>query len=250
MEKDIELFIVKGLFENVSYFRNVAANLDPNFFEEDSAPIVKFLKNYFAKYEQIPDYSVALNAICSSKKYEDSVKKDVEDSLRRAKNNDFDVKKNGEWLFDETKKFANKRAIFKVFQEGAVELNKDGDEADYGKLESSMREALSMDWNEDMGIDFFDVDGIDDIYDSLSDVSIRIPIGVNVIDEAINGGIPGQTKFCGVLVGGAGMGKCVSFINTIKVRNKTTGEVIKLPIGEFHEIVKGQRNGNEKGKSS
>jgi hypothetical protein len=251
-EKDIQTFILKGLFENKSYFRNVSTNLDPDYFDEDKSPLVSFVRNYFTKYEKIPEYSTALNVMMNTSKYPSELKEEIEHAISEIRHLKFDVVKEGEWLFDETKKFANNRAMFNVLKDGAMEISKEqnGGEGDYAKIEKDMREALAMDWNDDLGIDFFDEDEIDGIYDSLCDDSIRIPIGVDVIDDAINGGIPGKSKFCMVYVGSAGIGKCVSYINTINIRNKTTGEVVTLPIGEFHDSIKEKYNEHEEGKSS
>jgi len=211
MNENIQLFIIKGLFENTSFFRNVLTNLDPIYFDEDKGQLIKFVKSYFQKYEKIPTYSVAFNMI-SQIKVTDELREEIEESLTNIKKFDFDPLSEDDWLFDQTRDFVNEKAMFLVLKKGAMQLS-NGD-VDYGSIEIDMREALSMDWNDDLGIDYFDVDAIDDIYDNLSDHSKRIPIGVDVIDDAILGGIPGDTKFCMVYVGSAGIGKTLILGNT------------------------------------
>jgi hypothetical protein len=41
-----------------------------------------------------------------------------------------------------------------------------------------------------------------------------------------------------VLRGSRQIGKCVSKNTNIKIRNKKTGEILTMPIGEFHEKIK------------
>lgn len=211
---DIQVFIVKGLLENPSYFRNVSTNLQPVYFDEEVSYIIKFIKNYYIKYEKIPDYSVVVNSIANVKSLADDIKTGVEEKLKSIKELSFDTFKEEQWLFDQTKEFVNSRAMFLVLKEGAMEISKDEGQRDYGKIDKKMREALSIIWNEDLGIDYFDEDGLDETYDYLGDNSLRIPIGVDVIDKAINGGIPSQTKFLAVFAGSAGSGKTLLLGNT------------------------------------
>jgi archaellum biogenesis ATPase FlaH len=213
-EHDIQFFIIKGLIENKTYFRNVAVNLDSVFFDEDKAPIVKFINGYFGKYDKLPEYSTIVNTVMKSKTINDDLKEEIEEVITFVRKLEFDVDANSSWLFDETKTFANDKAMFLVLKEGAVEISKDGATRDYAKIEKKMRDALSMDWNEDLGLDFFDEDEFDNVYDRLADDSVRIPTGVDVVDNAINGGIPGQTKFLAVIAGSAGLGKTLILGNT------------------------------------
>jgi archaellum biogenesis ATPase FlaH len=207
MDYDIQFYILKGLLENVSFFRNVSLNLEPIYFDEDKAPVVKFVKNYFAKYEKIPEYSVILNVISGSKGISDDMKRDVEGVLNKVKHLEFNSDAEGKWLFDKTKLFANNKSFFIALKQGAEEMSVDESKQDFGKVQRNMEKALSMTWDDDYGIEYFDADEIDGIYDVLGDNTIRIPLGIQAIDDAINGGIPGKTKFCAVFLGQAGLGK-------------------------------------------
>jgi archaellum biogenesis ATPase FlaH len=207
VDHDIQFYILKGLFENISYFRNVSLNLEPDFFDEDKAPIVKFISNYFSKYDKIPEYSVVVNVMSSTKTFNDSLKEEIEDTLKIIKNLEFDSNADGKWLYDQTKIFATEEAFTISLRQGLDELKKSSDEQDLGYAMRCMEKSLSMTWDEDFGIEFFDENGIDEIYDHLGNNSIRIPLGIDAIDQAINGGIPGQTKFCAIFVGQAGIGK-------------------------------------------
>lgn len=237
MDLDIQKFIIKGLLESKTFFRRSVNNLEPFYFSEEYEPIVKSIRKYHAKYDRIPEYSV-VTTIVSHGDFSKSLLEKIETKLNESKNLDFNPIADEEWLFDETKQFINDRAVFKVLQEGAMELNKEENKRDYGDIYTKMQKAISIDWDEDLGYEYSDMILFDERYDRLSDVSHRIPTGITKIDDAIGGGILGKTKFLGVYCGSAGLGKCCVYINTIKVRNKKTGEIREIPIGEFHDGIR------------
>lgn len=213
MDDEIQNFIVKGLLENRNYFRRVVNNLDPKYFSEEFEPVISEIRDYHNKYDKVPDYSVLVNVL-SNKDFSDSLLEKIESTVGECKDMDFNPSADEEWLFDETKQFANDRAVFKVLQEGAHELNKDEKKRDYGRIYNKMQSAISIDWDEDLGYEYSDLVEFDSRYDRLQDVSKRIPTGIKKIDEAIGGGILGATKFLGVYAGSAGLGKTLILGNT------------------------------------
>ena len=59
---------------------------------------------------------------------------------------------------------------------------------------------------------------------------------VGKLNEILRGGFP--KKSLNIFMGAINVGKCVcSFIN-INVRNKKTGKVKKIPIGDFYKMIK------------
>jgi archaellum biogenesis ATPase FlaH len=213
MDLDIQKFIVKGVLENKSFFVKVINNLQADYFTEEYNPIVKAISKYHQKYDKIPNYTV-VSTILSSADYQTSLMDKINNSLFGAKDLDFDPKKEVDWLFDETKQFINDRAVFKVLQEGAHELNKDENKRDYGDIANKMQKATSIDWDEDLGFEYSDLIELDERYDRLSDSTKRIPTGIGKIDEAIGGGILGETKFLALFAGSAGLGKTLILGNT------------------------------------
>jgi hypothetical protein len=236
MTNNIQKFIIKGLFENPEYFKNVILNIKPTYFSEELNIIVKILRYYYEKYDKIPDYSIVFNMISKHTKSETLIE-NVETSIKEITSLDFQPKIQGDWLLDQTKLYVSDKAIEEVLFEGVEELKKEGNEKNYNRIHKLMQDAVSIDWNEDLGIEYSDLDQFDMVYDYLEDTNIRIPIGIDSIDDELGGGIPGNTAHLCVFAGAAGSGKCVTYINTIKVRNKTTGEIKVMQIGDFHNKV-------------
>ena len=205
--KNIEYFIIKGLYENDEYLRQVVSNIDPIYFDDTRQPIVEFLKNYFAKYHKIPEYSTTINSLCN----EEGCDEKVVDEIIKVKELEFNSIAEKEWLYNETKSFINKMAMIRAVKDCVEEMKQD--KIDSGKIHLTLQKALTIDWNEDLGIEYFDEKEFDNIYDYLSDSTKRIPLGINLLDSMINGGIPSHTKFLGVFVGQAGIGKTAILSN-------------------------------------
>lgn len=213
MDLDIQQFIVKGILENKSFFVKVIHNLQSSYFTEEYNPIVKAIKKYHEKYEKIPNYTTVAT-ILSSGNFPPSLMEKINSTVFGTKKLDFDATKESEWLFDETKQFINDMAVFKVLQEGSKILNKDEGTREYGDIASKMQKAISIDWDEDLGFEYSDLMEFDERYDRLSDSTRRIPTGIDRIDEAIGGGILGETKFLALFAGSAGLGKTLILGNT------------------------------------
>ena len=211
VEKNIEMLILKGLFENSEYFRTVLVNMNPKYFKEDVAPIVSFIKDHFSLYNKIPEYSTVVNSICNNSEYDEELKNSVEQNVQSIKNLHFNSIAEQEWLIVQTKSHINKRAMFSAVRECVEEMK--SPQLDSGKIEMTLQTALSLNWNEDLGIEYFNEDEMDATYDYLCDSTKRIPLGIDMIDSAINGGIPSYTKFLGVFVGQAGIGKTAILSN-------------------------------------
>jgi replicative DNA helicase len=229
---ETEKFIVKGLLENEAYFRRVVSNLKREYFTSSSATVLKVVKNFYSKYSKIPPYTVVKKVVEKNTDNEKQVKSILR-LLDECSNKDFNTVKNEEWLFDETKDYVKEKSMFNFVTECAEKVYSGEDIKDLETLSKRMQDIVAINWDEDLGVFYSDLMAFDSIYDNLEDMNQRIPLGIPKLDDAIGGGI--INKSLNVIAGTAGTGKCATFINTIKVRNKKTGEVVVMKIGEFHE---------------
>ena len=96
----------------------------------------------------------------------------------------------------------------------------------------------NIELNMDEGSDFFDPNK------HIPFKSNCLTTGYRWFDKCLGGGYnTGQLIIC---AGAAKAGKCVDFDTYINIRNKKTGEVKKIKIGEFYNLVKNQNKANEK----
>lgn len=234
LDEQIQDFIIKGLIEDRNYFRNVIGNITPDHFDEGNKVIVKLIKNYFVKHSNVPTYDIIASNLrkLKDKLGEDTVV-DIAKTLKGCKK--IEVNNDDEWLLGETKEFVKTKAIEDLLIRGSEILENGSDDAKVECIYTDMQDIVGMSWNDDLGIEYDDLVQFDEVYDILEDVADRIPTGIKSLDDAIGGGVETNTSSLYVAAGGAGMGKCCTFENTIRVRNKTTGEIKEMPIGEFYE---------------
>ena len=185
-------------------------NLDVKYFDEIEGKVVKFIKIYQQKYQNVPSYDVIENGIKKYIKLSDKQKVLLSDIVTKAKG--LTIPQDN-WLFDETKTFVNEKAVEGVLWEGAEMLQDATKKKNLASIQKKMQDAVSINWNEDLGIKYSDLVRFDLIYDQLADSALRVSTGIDNIDKAIKGGIPLKMMFLGLIAGGAGTGKTLLLQN-------------------------------------
>ena len=95
---------------------------------------------------------------------------------------------------------------------------------------SIILERNNLEFNFDKGLDFFDPDSHE------QPTSNTFSTGYPHLDMVTGGGYSIKTMWC--FIGQAKIGKCSAYETEITVRNKKTGEVKRVKIGDFHEQTK------------
>lgn len=80
-------------------------------------------------------------------------------------------------------------------------------------------------FDDDLGIDFFDIDN------HKSTTEDKIPYTWDYWNKSSNGGLDPKTLT--VYIGGTNVGKCADYQTVIKIRNKKTGEIRDIFIGDL-----------------
>ena len=123
------------------------------------------------------------------------------------------------------KNIVDSNAIMKM-----TEVTMDNVDSVVRKVVDTVGMSSGVDFNFDKGLDFFDAES------HYQDVSKKITSGYKYIDM-ITGGYDEKTLVC--YVGQSNVGKCVCGDSIIEVRNKKTGETMRMPISEFHKLIRG-----------
>lgn len=220
MLEDIQDFILKGLFEDREYFRNVVANLHSNHFDDGRSELVTMVKNYFAKYDSVPTYDVIANTL--KKAREKFSPEQFELIVRNLKHCKSLKMADDAWLLDETKTFVKNKSVEELLFTGydLLENNEKGETIE--SLYKDMVDLVGMSWDEDLGIEYDDQLQFDEVYDQLENVSKRIPTGIRSLDDAIEGGVETNTSALYVACGAAGAGKSL-FLQNIAVNAVKAG---------------------------
>jgi hypothetical protein len=92
----------------------------------------------------------------------------------------------------------------------------------------------SLDFSFSKGLDFFDTSV------HMEDFGTYIPTGYPFIDLALGGGV--QRKALYIWVAPPKVGKCLLHSVNIKIRNKKTGNIETITIGDFYKRLGGAAN--------
>lgn len=213
MLEDVQDFILKGLLENKTYFRNVIKNIKSNHFDEGRSDLIDIVYSHFKKYDNIPTYDIIKTHLKKQKGViSDERLKVIIRSLKKAKSldlNDYD------WLLDETKLYVRNKSVEDLLQDGATYLYSEEtkNKISLEGIHNKMQDIVSLSWDEDLGIEFNDMLQFDEVYDKLETITKRVPTGIRALDDAIGGGIETNTSALYVFTGSAGGGKSLTLSN-------------------------------------
>jgi hypothetical protein len=95
------------------------------------------------------------------------------------------------------------------------------------KVKGIINERTSIEFGFDEGLDFFNPDS------HIQPTSDTFSSGYNYIDLVLGGGFYLKALFC--FIGEMKIGKCASYDTKITVRNKKTGLIETVQVGDFHK---------------
>ena len=96
------------------------------------------------------------------------------------------------------------------------------------KATSMVADTQLVNFDKDMGFDFFNPESHKSVK------SNKIPFTWEYWNKISKGGLDHKTLHC--YIGGNNVGKCCEYSTIIKVRNKRTGEIKEISIGDFFNM--------------
>jgi replicative DNA helicase len=165
--------------------------IKPSYFDPAMKKTVKFIQEYFEKYKDVPKLA--------------TVKAETGMTL-------LDVgkieKADIAYIADEVETFCRNRAVTEAILSGPELLEKQ----DFGKIVQTLRDAISVGLQKDIGIDYF-ADPEARLMKTLDD-SVRISTGIPELDDLIGGGIARQELL--IFAANSGGGKSMNMLNLAK----------------------------------
>lgn len=205
---EFEKTILFNLSTNSNYTQLVSGHLDKKFFDNFyNKELFEYINNYIEKYKDLPTKSVLQHEISKSSKYTEKQFEEIIsqlDSVFEAKENS-----NVEWLVDETEKYCQLVSAENGIIE-CMELIK-RDVKNKQDILGIMKEALNVEFNANIGIDFFDPESIAKRFKSYNDVGSYYPTGLDTFDAVLGGGL--KAKTITLFLGLTHAGKSVNMIN-------------------------------------
>jgi len=141
---------------------------------------------------------------------------------------------NEEYLIDAVEKFAQESALeLALIDSVNIIQNKPEDKL---SIRGLIDDALAVQLNKDIGLNYFE-NPLErfKFYQTRED---KIPFGLDGLNKLTFNGFAKKTL--NVFMAGTGIGKCCSKDSMISVRNKKTGEIESITIGDFYEKFKNE----------
>lgn len=192
-----------------------------------SNPEIQYLANnaklFFQEYKESPSCE-QMKAIIKGDKKE--LSPEIVDTLYNVEISAYD----SEWLSNITENWIKFRALnHNLFEAAALVKTSDitlDNVADIVQRAAALvGDTNLISFDRDLGDDFWDPDSHHNIK------SDKVPSTWEYWNKVSHGGLDHKTLTC--YIGGTNVGKCCQYDTKIKVRNKKTGEIKEISIGDF-----------------
>ena len=219
-----EPVIFKYILDNPIYYKYIEKGFFTN---KDLSALILIAKRFYDEYKEIPSERQMIALVRDNDKVD--VDNDFISTVYAIDTQSYDQR----WLKNASECWIKFKHLIKNLIDGTeiakmTEVTVDNVDTVVQKIVDTVGLSSSVDFNFDKGLDFFDADS------HYQDVTKKIPSGYKYIDM-ITGGYDEKTLVC--YVGQSNIGKCVCADTLIQVRNKKSGEIVTMPIGEFHKII-------------
>ncbi|MGZ4849830.1 MAG: DnaB-like helicase C-terminal domain-containing protein [Candidatus Bathyarchaeia archaeon] len=198
---NFEQTIFNNLLFNEEYGRRVIAFLRPEYFHDQiDSTLFNLINDYTTKYNSFPSKeALAIDLSNRLGLTEDTVKR-CADII-----SGFEVDPNTklEWLYDETEKFCQDKALFNALSESVGVINDKNARVSRGSLPKLLSDALAVSFDTSIGTDF--IEDSDKLYEHLHHKEILIPFDLDYFNRITGGGL--SKKTLNVILAGTNVGK-------------------------------------------
>ena len=206
---DFEKVILYQLCTNSEYAQQVNIHLKSSFFDDFyNKELFININQYIKKYKDLPTKSVLQHEISKSTKFNDKQHEEIIKTIDEvfAK----EEKQNLEWLVTETEKYCQNVSFENAVVE-CFELYKQ-DSKNKDSALALMKDALSVKFDSEIGIDFFDEESIEQRFEEYRRDAKVHKTGMESFDIAC-GGL--KEKAVSVIMAPSGTGKTLAMISLI-----------------------------------
>lgn len=186
----VECQVLKNLITNEDYFRRVIPFVKDEYFQDNINKVVfNVFKKYTTKYTSMPSKDALLIELEQHPKISDkefaSAKVYVKEYCADKTSTDLD------YLISTTEKWCQDSAFFNVLIQASETIQDDKAKVSKSDIPEKMRDALSISFDLNVGIDLFeDAEKRYELYNLKED---RIKFGLDILNKITKGGLPRKT---------------------------------------------------------
>ena len=192
MNSNEQKLMIENLLSSKDVFSRCIGMIQPDFFDPEYRPAVRYITEYFEKYHNIPS-SKALNAKFAEMDYQyrEHLATDEEQST-----------------CDEIELFCQQQALYGAIEESFPDIASK-DRSSFGRILERVQSALTISLQRELGIDMFE--NPEENLRRLVDAQIYEPTGILGLDEPLGGGL--ARKQFTLLSANSGGGKSIMLAN-------------------------------------
>ena len=224
--QDFEKVFYLHVRNNPIYFKNVN---EAYFDNEEIGVLLSIDKTFHERFNQIPSKD-QLKMIAKQEKFVDRVSENIIDIVFDEPIDSYDpdwIKETSEsWILW---KSLDRSLIDTLEYVKTVKVTPNNVKEIVNKVKNLINERNSITFNQSMGMDFFEAQN------HIPEVNSKISTNHNWIDHYTGGY---RTKSLVVYAGEQNIGKCPHKDTLISIRNKKTGDIQKIRIEDFYELIK------------
>lgn len=197
MKEDFERIIIYSILKDEKILITLLSSLKAVYFDNEKlSRIFTIVKDYYSKYQSIPEPNVVKSKLNSEEK------ECLEDLLSM----DFDIESSYNWIQDESDQWIKDKAIKQAILD-SVELVEKGE---YGRIKEKIENALLSGTKVDLGLPYFSsmLDRIKRVWNFREK---KIPTGFKYLDKVTNGGL--SVPSLSVFLGKISIGKSLALSN-------------------------------------
>lgn len=192
--------ILHNLINNQEYSQKVLPFLSNEYFNEKIEKIIfDEVKDYFVKYDKVPDYAAVRIQVQERNDLTESLYNEAEKFLSK----EVEPLNKTEYLVNKTEQWCQERAIVNAVYQAVNIIGGDDKKTPMTALPDLLSQAIGTSFDKSVGHDF--MNDIEDRWEFYHRKEDKIPSGLEHFDYIMKGGFPSKTL--GVLMAGTGVGK-------------------------------------------
>jgi replicative DNA helicase len=223
-----EAIILSHLIYNEQYTRKVLPFLKTEYFKDKGVALIfDLISHYLDTYNKLPTKEVLLSKLADN----DKISQDEYDNVTEIVSGfEPDLATSVEWLFDETEKHCQERALFNAIKASIKVIDGQDTKLSKDAIPSLLQDALAVSFDTAIGHDF--LEDADKRYDYYHIVEEKVEFDLDFFNRITKGGL--SQKTLNVAIASTGVGKTM-FMTHCAAANLRAGKNVLYITMEMSE---------------
>ena len=196
---EFEKIVLRNIITNENFMRKVLPFIQKEYFQGVYSKMFTVLVDLVAKYNALPSqesFSLAIQSLTLNHEMQQHALDIIPDIFSHKEENE-------QWLFDETEKWCQERAVYNAVFESINILDGKNEKLTKNSIPDLLQKALAVSFDTNVGHDY--LVNVEERYDFYHEHEERIPFDLEYMNLITKGGLPNKTL--NIALAGTGVGK-------------------------------------------